>query len=135
VVTQGLLLEGQPGVGKTHLAVAVLKQVIQTSRARGLFYDTRELLRVIRSTYDSSIRTTELDVLRPVMNADLLVLDESRRRENVGVGRRDDELDRQYQVQRTSVDDLHLELRGHFPTTPIQFAALSHRVPHAVAAS
>jgi len=42
----------------------VLKQVIQTSRARGLFYDTRELLRVIRSTYDSSIRTTELDVLR-----------------------------------------------------------------------
>jgi DNA replication protein DnaC len=76
VVTQGLLLEGQPGVGKTHLAVAVLKQVIQTSSVRGLFYDTRELLRVIRSTYDSSIRTTELDVLRPVMNADLLVLDD-----------------------------------------------------------
>ena len=76
VVTQGLLLEGQPGVGKTHLAVAVLKQVIQTCSARGLFYDTRELLRVIRSTYDPSIRTTELDVLRPVMNADLLVLDD-----------------------------------------------------------
>ena len=76
VVTQGLLLEGQPGVGKTHLAVAVLKQVIQSSGARGVFYDTRELLRVIRSTYDPSIRTTELDVLRPVMSADLLVLDD-----------------------------------------------------------
>jgi DNA replication protein DnaC len=76
VVTQGLLLEGQPGVGKTHLAVAVLKQVIQTSGARGVFYDTRELLRVIRSTYDPSIRTTELEVLRPVMSADLLVLDD-----------------------------------------------------------
>ena len=76
VVTQGLFLEGQPGVGKTHLAVAVLKQVIQTSGARGLFYDTRDLLRVIRSTYDPSIRTTELEVLRPVMNADLLVLDD-----------------------------------------------------------
>jgi DNA replication protein DnaC len=54
----------------------VLKQVIATSGARGLFYDTRDLLRVIRSTYDPSIRTTELEVLRPVMNADLLVLDD-----------------------------------------------------------
>jgi DNA replication protein DnaC len=75
-VSKGLFLEGQPGVGKTHLAVAVLKQVIQTSGARGLFYDTRDLLRVIRSTYDPSIRTTELEVLRQVMNADLLVLDD-----------------------------------------------------------
>lgn len=74
--TEGLFLEGQPGVGKTHLAVAVLKQVVQTTGARGLFYDTRDLLRVIRSTYDPSIRTTELEVLRPVMTADLLVLDD-----------------------------------------------------------
>ena len=74
--SKGLLLEGQPGVGKTHLAAAVLKQVIQTTGARGLFYDTRDLLRVIRSTYDPSIRTTELEVLRPVMTADLLVLDD-----------------------------------------------------------
>src|SRR5205814_7385255 len=76
VNTRGLLLEGQPGVGKTHLAVAVLKQVIQTSGARGIFYDTRDLLRVIRGTYDPSIRTTELEVLRPVMSAELLVLDD-----------------------------------------------------------
>ena len=74
--TKGLLLEGQPGVGKTHLAAAVLKQVVQTAGARGLFYDTRDLLRVIRSTYDPSIRTTEVEILRPVMTADLLVLDD-----------------------------------------------------------
>ncbi|HEY1910422.1 MAG TPA: ATP-binding protein [Vicinamibacterales bacterium] len=76
VTARGLLLEGQPGVGKTHLAVAVLKQIIQTCGARGLFYDTRDLLRVIRSTYDPSIRTTELEILRPVMTAELLVLDD-----------------------------------------------------------
>ena len=76
VVSRGLFLEGQPGVGKTHLAAAVLKQIIQTTGARGLFYDTRDLLRVIRSTYDPSIRTTELEVLRPVLQADLLVLDD-----------------------------------------------------------
>jgi DNA replication protein DnaC len=73
---RGLLLDGLPGVGKTHLAVAVLKQVMEQSGARGLFYDTRDLLRVIRSTYDPSIRTTELEILRPVMTADLLVLDD-----------------------------------------------------------
>src|SRR5262245_13405634 len=75
-VSRGLFLEGQPGVGKTHLAVAVLKHVIQATGARGVFYDTRDLLRVIGSTYDPSISTTELEVLRPVMTADLLVLDD-----------------------------------------------------------
>ena len=72
----GLFFEGQPGVGKTHLAVAVLKEIIERTGARGLFYDTRDLLRIIRSTYDPSIRTTELEILRPVMAADLLVLDD-----------------------------------------------------------
>jgi len=76
LVGRGLFLDGQPGVGKTHLAVAVLKAIIDRSRASGLFYDTRDLLRVIRSTYDPSIRTTELEVLRPVMNAQVLVLDD-----------------------------------------------------------
>jgi DNA replication protein DnaC len=75
-VNRGLFLEGQPGVGKTHLAVAILTRVIEGAGARGLFYDTRDLLRIIRSTYDPSIRTTELEILRPVMRADLLVLDD-----------------------------------------------------------
>jgi DNA replication protein DnaC len=73
---RGLFFEGQPGVGKTHLAVAVLRRVMERLSVRGLFYDTRDLLRMIRSTYDPSIRTTELEVLRPVINADLLVLDD-----------------------------------------------------------
>lgn len=73
---RGLFLEGSPGVGKTHLAVAVLRHVVAATSARALFYDTRDLLRVIRSTYDRVVRTTEVEVLRPVMEADLLVLDD-----------------------------------------------------------
>ncbi|MBH17081.1 MAG: ATP-binding protein [Acidobacteriota bacterium] len=76
VVEQGLFFVGPPGIGKTHLAVAVLRAVIRRSGARGLFYDIRELLRVIRSTYNPVVRATESDILRPVIESELLVLDD-----------------------------------------------------------
>ena len=76
VVEKGLLLIGPPGIGKTHIAVAVLRQVVSEKRARGLYYDTRSLLGTIRSTYDPVTRTSATDVLRPVTEAELLVLDD-----------------------------------------------------------
>ena len=73
---KGLCLIGPPGIGKTHIAVSVLRHLVTTKRVRGLFYDVRELLKLIRSTYNPVVRTAEMDVLRPVMEADLLVLDD-----------------------------------------------------------
>jgi DNA replication protein DnaC len=73
---KGLCLIGPPGIGKTHLSVAILRYVILRKGARGLFYDVRDLLRIIRSTYNPLVRTAEMDILRPVMEADLLVLDD-----------------------------------------------------------
>lgn len=76
VVEKGLLLYGPHGVGKTHLAVGILREVIRTKGARGFFFETRELLRIVRDTYNRSVEETEMDVLRPVLDADVLVLDD-----------------------------------------------------------
>jgi DNA replication protein DnaC len=76
VVEKGLLIIGPPGIGKTHLAIAAMKHAIRTSGARGRYYDTRGLLTQIRSTYNSFTKTAEMDVIRPVMNAELLILDD-----------------------------------------------------------
>jgi DNA replication protein DnaC len=76
VIDKGLLLHGRHGVGKTHLAVGILKAVIRDKGARGYFFETRELLRLVRDTYNRSVDETEMDVLGPVLRADLLVLDD-----------------------------------------------------------
>ncbi len=72
----GLLLVGPIGVGKTHLAVGVLKELIASKGIPCLFYDYRELLKEIQNSYNASVQTTELEVLRPVFDAEVLALDE-----------------------------------------------------------
>ncbi len=72
----GLLLIGPIGVGKTHLAVGVLKELIAQRGLACLFYDYRELLKEIQNSWNAQVQTTEMQVLRPVFEADVLVLDE-----------------------------------------------------------
>jgi DNA replication protein DnaC len=76
VVDKGLLFYGDTGVGKTHLAVALLREAIVRKNARAIFYETRELLKMVRDTYSGSAELTELAVLKPVLEAEILVLDD-----------------------------------------------------------
>ena len=74
-VDRGLLLTGPVGVGKTHLAVSIIKGLTE----RGfpcLFYEFGSLLKEIQDSYNSNTRSSELAVLNPVLTAELLVLDE-----------------------------------------------------------
>lgn len=72
---QGLLLMGPCGVGKTHLAVAALKQIVSRGHA-AVFYDYRELLKEIQDSYNAESQSTEMSVLEPVLKAQVLVLDD-----------------------------------------------------------
>ena len=58
-VQKGLILTGPPGIGKTHIAVAVLRQLVIEKQVHGVFYDVPNLLRVIRSTYNPVVRTAQ----------------------------------------------------------------------------
>lgn len=72
----GLLLTGNIGVGKTHLAVGILQSLVVERGATGLFYDYRDLLKQVQNSYNSQVRETEMEILRPVFEAEVLVLDE-----------------------------------------------------------
>jgi len=74
-VDRGLLFMGPAGVGKTHLVVSILRDLIEKGFA-GLFYEFGSLLKEIQDSYNPVSKSSELKVLAPVYQADVLVLDE-----------------------------------------------------------
>ena len=80
----GLLFVGPCGVGKTHLAVGILHALIAERGVGGRFVDCKELLKSIQNSYSASSEQTERQVLRPALEAEILVLDE------LGAARRTD---------------------------------------------
>ena len=75
-VDRGLLVVGPVGVGKTHLAVAVLAELVDTLGVRSVFCDFTDLLARIQATFSRGSDESEDDVLQIYREAELLVLDE-----------------------------------------------------------
>ncbi len=72
----GLIFTGPPGAGKTHLAAAVLIELVSTYRLAGRFADFTSLVHQIQSTFDPSSPESKREVLDPIMTVPLLVFDE-----------------------------------------------------------
>ena len=66
---------GRPGTGKTHLAVAALRAIMEKG-FEGLFFDYQNLLDRIRSSYDPTSQTSDKEAYRVAMDKEVLLLDD-----------------------------------------------------------
>ena len=71
----GLLFIGQPGTGKTHLAVSALRTLIAKGHS-GVFFDYQNLLQRIRSSYDSVSGSGDREAYSSALDAEILLLDD-----------------------------------------------------------
>jgi DNA replication protein DnaC len=71
----GLLLVGSQGVGKTHLAIAALRQLIGRGH-QGIFFDYQNLLERIRSGFDERMGTAHRETYQNALDAEVLLLDD-----------------------------------------------------------
>ncbi len=76
VVPGGLLLVGPSGRGKTHLACAILSELVVVKGVSGLYVDFSDLLLRIQTSFRPDADLSKESVLTPYVDAELLVLDE-----------------------------------------------------------
>lgn len=76
VLDVGLLFQGSCGVGKTHLAVSIINELVRNKNAACYFCDFRELIRSIQNSYSADSPLSETDLIAPIFERNMLVLDE-----------------------------------------------------------
>lgn len=72
----GLLFMGPQGIGKTHLAVGIIKKLIRQKSIPCLFCTFPELLKEIQNSYNPNTQSSEMSILEPILDTQVLVLDE-----------------------------------------------------------
>ena len=66
---------GNSGAGKTHLAIAALKELIRRGHT-GYFCEYGSLLREIQNSYRADSEVTEMRLLDPVLSVEYCVIDD-----------------------------------------------------------
>ena len=72
----GLVFIGPSGRGKTHLAVAVLIELAEQYGVGGRFVDFTSLVADIQATFQPDAPRNQADLLRPLQEAEVVVVDE-----------------------------------------------------------
>lgn len=72
----GLVMTGNCGTGKNHLAVSIAKSIIRDHLAKVEITDVMRLTRAVKSTWRHNAEMTEEDVIERFASLDLLIIDE-----------------------------------------------------------
>ncbi|HCM9178093.1 TPA: ATP-binding protein [Enterobacter kobei] len=72
----GLVMTGNCGTGKNHLAVSMAKSIIRDHLAKVEITDVMRLTRAVKSTWRHNAEMTEEDVIERFASLDLLIIDE-----------------------------------------------------------
>ena len=110
----GLLFQGRPGTGKTHLAVSTLKTLIGRGFA-GRFYDYPALLQKIRDSYNVAAGASDREAYRSALDAEVLLLDD------LGAHRATDWV---FDTVQTIINHRYNENRAVIATTNLPIASL-----------
>jgi DNA replication protein DnaC len=73
---RGILFTGNVGAGKTHLAAGILRALIEDKGIQGQFVIVPRLLEKLRATFGPDATETDTQILKPILSADLVVIDE-----------------------------------------------------------
>jgi len=72
----GLVMTGNCGTGKNHLAVSMAKNIIRAHQASVEITDVMRLTRAVKSTWRHNAGSTEEEVIEYFASLDLLIIDE-----------------------------------------------------------